>query len=585
MKPALSMGGVFFTLAAALGGATAGTEEKKPGRDSGVADPFSSATVLRLSLELPRDALEALRNDHRAYVRATLREADEVYTDVGVRLKGSAGSFRPVDSDKPGFTVKVNQFVPERRFRGLRKFLLNNAAQDPSYLSELLGNELFRGAGVPAPRAGFASVEVNGRDLGLYVFIEAVSRDFLSQHFGNPQGSLYEGPGDVTGEIDADSRGLFLDRADLCMLSNAAQEGNPSERMRRLREVLDMDRFVTFLAMEAILWHWDGYSVGVNNFRIYNDPSTGRMVFLPHGSDQLFQDPQGPLVPEIQGLVARAVLTAPEGQQIYRKRLRTLLAAVFDPGVVRRRVMSLAAVVRPVLARRSEEEANDHQSAVAQLLERITQRLQNAEEQVSAEGGLFGMPLQFDGDGMARVSGWKPRGDRGDPELAHEEGEVLRDGPDVRRILRISSRPDEDECVASWRTKVILPAGKYRFAGLVRTQGVRPLEGEEGEGAYPSGAGLRISGHHTGRKVLGDSDWRPFEFDFTVGPEGAKGDGEDGEDREDREDCGGGTNAGECETGDAALPSESIVQLVCELRASGGQAWFDAGSLRLIRRH
>src|SRR4029453_9610837 len=235
-------------------------------------------------------------------------DGGEVHRGVGVRLKGSAGSFQAIDGPKPGFTLKVDWRRSKGRIRGMRKLLLNNAVQDPSYFSELIGNELFRAAGIPAARDTFASVEFNGKDLGLYFILEGVTQVFLKRNFENRYGSLYEGPGDVNGDLDVDARGVLPEHEELQMLVNAASERDPAERMRRLGEVLDVDRFITFLVLEPELGDWDGSLIGVNNYWIYADPGNGKLVFLPHGSDQLFQDPEGPVVPGMQGLLARAVL-------------------------------------------------------------------------------------------------------------------------------------------------------------------------------------------------------------------------------------------------------------------------------------
>ena len=37
---------------------------------------------------------------------------------------------------------------------------------------------------------------------------------------------------------------------------------------------------------EIFAVHRDGYSMDRNNYRIYNDPGSNQMVFIPHGFDQ-----------------------------------------------------------------------------------------------------------------------------------------------------------------------------------------------------------------------------------------------------------------------------------------------------------
>ena len=545
--------------------------------------------VVEIHLQIARDGWESLRNDQRGYVRASLSEGGQTYGEVGLRLKGSAGSFRPVDSEKPGFTIKVNQFVRGQRFHGLRKFLLNNAVQDPTYVSESVGNELFRAAGVPAARSCHARVYLNERDLGLYVLFEAISRDFLALNFTNPDGNIYEGPGDVSGEIVGDTHGPFLEREDLMMLTHAAEEPHLRERYRRLEEVLDVDRFVTFLVLEALLWHWDGYGVGVNNYRIYSDPSQGRLVFLPHGCDQLLQDPRGSIAPPLQGLVARAFLGTPEGQRLYRKRLGEILDKVFLVERIRPRIQILIAALRPVFASRSPAEADEFEGSAAGFLGRLEERRRSALEQIDDPAGAFGAPLEFDEEGIARPAGWRTKIDQGAAVLSSQaedspEAEEVAlepgDGPPSRGRFLAVAFPGDEGGEASFRTSVLLRPGRYRLSGRLRTQGVRPLP-EQGTNSHPSGACFRISKHQPRVKVLGDAEWREFQYDFRVSENGPEDEVTAAEARAEEPLT---AQLQEAEEGKVESEQLFVVQLICELRASAGRACFDTASVRLVRR-
>ena len=59
-------------------------------------------------------------------------------------------------------------------------------------MCEYIGYGLFRDAGVPAPRIGYATVAVNQEPYGLYVQVEAVSKDFLQRWYSKTAGNLYE---------------------------------------------------------------------------------------------------------------------------------------------------------------------------------------------------------------------------------------------------------------------------------------------------------------------------------------------------------------------------------------------------------
>jgi hypothetical protein len=108
---------------------------------------FNSARVPVLKIEIRSPQLNSLRRDARTYVKATVREGATVYTNVMIRLKGGAGSFRPLD-DKPGFTLKLDE--ASASFHGLQKIHLNNSVQDNTYLSEWLCSQT--GLAKHAPR-------------------------------------------------------------------------------------------------------------------------------------------------------------------------------------------------------------------------------------------------------------------------------------------------------------------------------------------------------------------------------------------------------------------------------------------------
>jgi hypothetical protein len=359
--------------------------EGKSTRSSGPSgdDLFAQPRVLRLKIELSDSAQEALRKDPKQYVKAVVREGDKTYSDVGARLKGSA-TFQTIDK-KPGLSLKFDEFVKDQEFHGRGRILLNNAHQDPTYLMEAIGGEIFRAADVPAAKVTYARVEMNGRDLGLYVVAEAANKDFLSQYFKKAKGNLYEGSNnDVTDKLEKDGGDSSTEQADLRALANAAKEPDLAQRWKKLSVALDIERFVSFAAVEVLIGHHDGYTMDKNNYRIYHDPASDQMVFLPHGLDQLFAKVDEPLIPEWKGLVARAVLSTPSGQQKYVERMTGLLAGVFKADALQARIKELAALIRPALAESNSAASKAFDEAVAKLGERVAKRAAFIEQQLKA---------------------------------------------------------------------------------------------------------------------------------------------------------------------------------------------------------
>jgi hypothetical protein len=253
---------------------------------------FAAESLVRFDLDLPLDSLRRLRESPYEYVSGALRYRDQALPSIGVRLKGEA-SFRELD-DKPAFRLSLDEFVPGQRLFGLKKLTLNNDVQDPSSLSQSLAYRLFRAAGMPAPRCNHALVYVNGEYYGVYSNVEAEDKAFLARWFSSDDGNLYEEAGsdlvpNSASAFDLETNEAANDRSDLEALIGALERATPEDFSGTVGEELDLDRYLSFAALEALAGGEDGYSyvLGVpNNFRLYRDPSTDRFVFLPWGLDR-----------------------------------------------------------------------------------------------------------------------------------------------------------------------------------------------------------------------------------------------------------------------------------------------------------
>jgi len=364
-----------------------------------VEDLFTATNVPRIHLEIPPSGIKELRrmrnwNDaDRPTVKATVREGGRVYTNVAVHLKGATGSFTTIDQN-PCLTLNFTKFAPGQLFHGLHKLSLNNSKEDRSFLCEKISRELFEAAGVPVPRAGYAVVALNDKYLGMHVLTEGWSRRFLDRYFSDTQGNLYDGG--YMQDIDAPMTVVCGknpgDHSGLRALILAAVDADPSRRWARLNRVLDMDRFVSFVAMSVLQCNWDGYAMGRNNWRLFQDLSTHKMVFMPHGLDQTFgprvTTPAGSIKAPMQGRVARAVLETAEGQRAYLERLSQLYSEVFHVDAVLKRVDELAAIIRPAIAQGRPRAAERHDQAVRRLKERIIFRDQSLKQQLRDLGLL-----------------------------------------------------------------------------------------------------------------------------------------------------------------------------------------------------
>ncbi len=394
-------------------------------------DFFSTLKVLQIRLVITPEDMGILgsngqfsrgpgrrfMNEDRPTVKATVFEGGTVYTNVAVHLKGSAGSFRPVDYN-PCFTLNFQKFAPGQSFHGLHKLSLNNSVQDRSFLTEKICRELFEAAGVPATRAGHAIVMLNDKNLGMRVLTEGFSKQFLKRYFKNTKGNLYDGGfiQDITSQLAVNSGDNPQDHSGLKALAAAAREPVPATRLARLEQALDMDRFLSFIAMEVMLCHWDGYAMHRNNWRIFHDQEANRMVFFPHGMDQMFGiqrvGPDCPILPYMEGMVAAAIVNTEEGQRRYLERMSQLYAKVFHLDTILKRVDEVAASLRPHFVAASQQTAQYYDQQVQFLKSRITQRDASLKSQLATATPYVFRPLT-----TMRYQGWRPPGRRGFPNF------------------------------------------------------------------------------------------------------------------------------------------------------------------------
>ncbi|MSP56314.1 MAG: hypothetical protein EXR69_12035 [Myxococcales bacterium] len=264
---------------------------------------FSTETVHTIAITLPPEGEAALALSPYDKTLGDISIDGVALFGVGVRLRGKVGSFREL-SGKPKFAIDLNYTNVDQRFYGIEELSLNNEVIDCSYLKEPLAYRIFRDAGVPAPRTGFARVSVNGADYGLYVIVETPDDQFLKGNFADSAGNLYDGKylyyedhtytlldfTTATQDLFQLEEGTDVGHADVhAVVSAVPALGSASEWYDAANAVMDLRLFETYITVEQLVGHNDGYSLNTNNYRFYFDPlNGGRMSFIPWDFDYGF---------------------------------------------------------------------------------------------------------------------------------------------------------------------------------------------------------------------------------------------------------------------------------------------------------
>jgi ankyrin repeat protein/spore coat protein CotH len=308
------------------------------------------------------------------YVPATVTIDGVEYSEVGIRKKGFIGS---QNASRPSLKVKLNFVNKSARVDGLKNLTFNNNNQDITLMSQFMGYALFNAAGSPAPRCSYARISVNGKPIGVYTHVETVRESLLKREFGNSDGTLYEGSvvdffdgweGSFelkvgTPEQDLASRKKIIRLIEVLKRPGPVAGADEKTRTRQgqdlqqaIGELVDLDSFYTYWAVESLLGFWDGYTANTNNYFVYDNPATGKFHFMPWGADCMFEkhsklrvDPAAPLTVKTKGLVAHKLYQIPAARERFARTMQGLLETHWKEDALLAETQRIEALCSPLI--------------------------------------------------------------------------------------------------------------------------------------------------------------------------------------------------------------------------------------------
>jgi hypothetical protein len=261
-----------------------------------VARVFDTSVLHRIEIAIPPDAARTILNRTPDRVRCTFTFDGIVLKDVGVRQAGGTFNRFVAIEEKPTLSIKFDDFVDGQELHGLEKIVLKDGRQDTGLVAEHLTYEVYRRAGIAAPMTAHAHVTINGIDSGIYVMREPINRDFLTRSFGrrHSDGNLYElnyrpdpmlSPREIALKDEVEQK---RQRTELLGAADAVQNASNETFAAAVSKYVDLDRYITFYAVEAATSNYDGFSFNTNNAYLYAHPRDGRLIMIPHGADSSF---------------------------------------------------------------------------------------------------------------------------------------------------------------------------------------------------------------------------------------------------------------------------------------------------------
>ncbi len=246
--------------------------------------------VRTLFLEFPqKDWQEELAAFYRTdvCVPAKLTVDGKTYPNVGVRFRGNSSYFGAPEGKKKSINLHMDLVNKRQRFRRYKTLNLLNCHSDASFLREVVFSRICREY-LPATKANYVRVVINGESWGIYANVQQFNTDFLRDNFGTRRGVRWKVPpnfgGDAglryLGEEEWDYRDnyeLKTNNARYCWqrlirLCSVVDAGSAEKRARTLPKILDIDSVLWFLALDNVFIDGDGYHSRASDYALYEDP-------------------------------------------------------------------------------------------------------------------------------------------------------------------------------------------------------------------------------------------------------------------------------------------------------------------------
>ncbi len=235
-------------------------------------------------------------------VPATLTVDGKKYPGVGVHFRGMSSYMAVQAGHKRSFNVSLDLVNAKQRLDGYKTLNLLNSHEDPTWLHSVLYLQIARNY-IPAPKANFVQVAINGESWGVYVNAQQFDKTLLAENYPSDKGARWKVRGNPgadggltyvgdnveeyrkryeikTGDNDKDWKALIA----LCKTLNQTP---PEALEAALKPMLDIEGVLWFLALDNALINGDGYWTRASDYSIYRDGS-GRFHVLPHDANETF---------------------------------------------------------------------------------------------------------------------------------------------------------------------------------------------------------------------------------------------------------------------------------------------------------
>jgi hypothetical protein len=115
------------------------------------------------------DYWQQLKNNYssRTDIPALMVFEGDTFPNVGVHFKGNTSYNAVINSDKKSFGINLDYLNPDQNVMGYETLNLNNAAEDASFMREIV-YERSISRHIPAAKGNYVRLFLNGQSWGIY---------------------------------------------------------------------------------------------------------------------------------------------------------------------------------------------------------------------------------------------------------------------------------------------------------------------------------------------------------------------------------------------------------------------------------
>jgi len=295
-------------------------------------DLFDDSIVHTIELEFEDSDLAAAitlyeQTGEKEYFLADITIDGVRIEDVGLRIKGNSTLRSALqggaDPDEIPFLVKLDEYNGGVTYQGFSELALRTEGPrgDELILEEMVTAEVLEIVGLPFPETSYTGVSINGAPETLRVVVELLDDGYVERLFDD-DGVLYKAQSgkaftylghDPTAYDGAFTQETATNEADLNPLLDFlefVETATDEEFETELEDWLDIDSFITYVAINNLLVSVDSMSGNGNNYYLWYDAGDDQFTVLAWDLNESFggfwmasSEPNTTLLPDWSNLV------------------------------------------------------------------------------------------------------------------------------------------------------------------------------------------------------------------------------------------------------------------------------------------